>query len=336
MKNKLQVAHYKSAVLLLLTILFLLNACLESPKVEPTKPKAQAKNPAPDLLADSAYYFIQKQVDFGPRVPNTKAHKECAQYLEKELQRFGLETTVQEATVKAYTGTSLQIKNIMGRINPSNPNRILLYAHWDSRHIADRDTKDQNKAILGANDGASGVGVLLEVARSIQASNLKPNIGIDIVFFDAEDHGQPSGEGMNQSNTWCLGSQYWAKNIPWPNYAPKYGILLDMVGARNAQFPKEGNSLRYAPDVVEKVWQAARSLGYDYHFIPTQDPYGITDDHLYINTIAKIPSIDIIQYDVDAHDFGDFHHRHADNMSIIDKNTLKAVGQTVLQVIYNE
>lgn len=336
MNNKSQVKCYKSQVKHLVIIILLFGSCQENPKVESTKPKAVNHLPSPDFQADSAYVFIEEQVAFGPRVPNTKAHAQCASYLEGELKRFGFSTHLQTAQVKAYTGGILNINNIMGRYKPENPNRVLLFAHWDSRHIADRDTKDQDKPILGANDGASGVGVLLEIARLISnANNL--NIGLDIIFFDAEDYGQPSeGMSMPQSNTWCLGSQYWANHIPFSNYNPRYGILLDMVGARNAQFPKEGNSMRYAPDVVDKVWNTARSLGYDYYFSPEVDMYGITDDHLYINTIAKIPSIDIIQYDVEQRDFGHFHHRHSDDMTIIDKGTLKAVGQTVLQVLYNE
>lgn len=314
----------------------LFSACQTDPSSTTSKPEIAHKKSVnvPFLNADSAFSFVQKQVAFGPRVPNSKEHVACAKYLEEELKRLGLETSLQKGQMRRYDGTMLNIQNIMGRLEPQNSKRILLFAHWDSRHIADRDLSKKDQAILGANDGASGVGLILEIMRTIQISNQKPKIGIDVLFVDAEDQGQPGGGSM--SDTWCLGTQYWAKNMPWTTNKPQYGILLDMVGARNAQFPKEGNSLKYAPEVVEKVWLAAKQLGYDYHFIAAEDLYGITDDHVYMNTLANIPSIDIIQYNVEAHDFGDFHHRHADNMSVIDKNTLQAVGQTLLQVIYNE
>ncbi len=303
-------------------------------KTDPIVKKSNV--PVPDFNEDSAYFFIQKQVSFGPRVPNSKAHKECAAYLEKTLRAWGLQTQIQTGEVIAFDGKKLQIKNIIARYKPEVPNRVLLYAHWDTRPFADRDDKDMDKAISGANDGGSGVGVLMEIARLISQKN-GPNIGIDIIFFDAEDYGQPSKTNIDsKQNTWCLGSQYFANHMPIANYRPKYGILLDMVGAKTAVFPKEGNSMKYAPDVVEKVWNTAASLGYGDYFVDTKEPYGITDDHLYINTLSNIPSIDIIHYHVDRSDFGPFHHRHSDNMDVIDKNTLKAVGQTLLEVVYNE
>jgi glutaminyl-peptide cyclotransferase len=291
----------------------------------------------PIFNKDSAYYFIEKQVSFGPRVPNSASHEKCATYLVKTLYRFGLDTMIQRATVKAYNGKELKIKNIIGRYKPENLNRLLLFAHWDTRPYADRGTDKRNKPIDGANDGASGVGVWLEVARAISLAENNPNIGFDIVFFDAEDYGQPQ-ETMNQEmgNTWCLGSQYFAKNIPFLNYRPKYGILLDMVGAENAVFPKEGYSMYFAADQTNHIWNVARKLGYDNYFIQREMRGGITDDHRYINEIAKIPSVDILHYELGRNDFGSFHHTHNDNMSIIHKETLEAVGNTMLQVIYLE
>ena len=291
----------------------------------------------PNFNADTAYYYIEQQVNFGPRVPNSDAHKKCALYLENELKKLGWETLVQKGEVKAYNGKKLSIKNIMGRYDINNPNRILLFAHWDSRPYADRGNTQKAKPIDGANDGASGVAVLLEIARQMAGHDKQPRIGVDVLFFDAEDYGQPQ-EAMQsyQNNTWCLGSQYWAQNIPIKAYRPKYGILLDMVGGANAVFPKEGHSLYFAPQVVEKVWNTAKKLGYDNYFVQNREHRGITDDHLYVNSMAKIPSIDIIHYRTDVGDFGTFHHTHDDNMSIIDKNTLAAVGNTVLHVIYSE
>jgi Zn-dependent M28 family amino/carboxypeptidase len=304
------------------------------PKVE--KPKVQPL-PPPVFKADSAYQFIQDQVNFGPRVPNTDAHKKCADYLVQKMEGFGLKVIRQKGQVKAYNGKPLDIQNIIAQFDSANPNRVLLFAHWDSRPYADRDDERKAVAIDAANDGGSGVGVLMEIGRLLNESEIKPRVGVDIIFFDAEDYGQPNGTIIaHQSNTWCLGSQYWARNNPIPNYYAKYGILLDMVGAKDAVFPKEMNSMNYAPGVVNKVWATAAKLGYSNYFIPKREFRGITDDHLYVNMIAGIPSIDIIHYRPDVNDFGSFHHTHDDNMDIIDKTTLKAVGETVLTVIYSE
>lgn len=289
----------------------------------------------PDFNEDSAYSFVKKQVDFGPRVPNTPEHKKCAKYLENKLKSYGFNVIRQEFKARTFNGKQLEAINIIGAYNPEHQKRILLFAHWDSRPFADQDKKDKTKPILGANDGASGVGILLEVARQIAI--LKPDLGVDIIFFDAEDYGQPSETMLaQQSDTWCLGSQYWSKNPHKPNYKAEYGILLDMVGAPNAVFTKENISMQYAADVVNKVWGVANQIGFGNYFINQETYFLGTDDHQYVNQIAKIPSIDIIQYDSSTGSFGTYWHTHNDNMDAIDKNTLNAVGTTVLAVVLSE
>lgn len=330
---------------LVLLLAFLLVGCApenqNSSKPTKSSPTTSAfsKPYFPKFNADTAYKFIEEQVAFGPRVPNTPQHKEAAKYLEAQLKRLGAEVTIQNAEVTAYNDDKLEIYNIIGRFLPEQKERILLFAHWDSRHIADRDPNDANKEtpILGANDGASGVGVILEVLRSINQDSLKPKVGVDVIFFDAEDYGQPNDIqfGMKE-NTWCLGSQYWAKNQPIRDFKPKFGILLDMVGAADAIFPREGVSLYYAENIVNKVWSVANRIGHGAYFSGVVVESGITDDHLYVNQIAKIPSIDIIHYDDRRRDFGEFHHTLKDDMSIISKSTLKVAGEVVLAVIYAE
>lgn len=307
----------------------------ETPKKTQPTPKLELVD-TPVFNGDSAYEFVARQVAFGPRVPNTEAHKKCAQWLEEKLKSFGMEVNVQKASVTAFDGTELRIFNIMGQYNPEAINRILFCAHWDSRPFADRDTKDRTKPIDGANDGASGVGVLLEMARSIHADSLKPDIGFDVVFFDAEDYGKPESSMTGSgNNTWCLGSQHWSRNIPIPNYKPRYGILLDMVGAGKAVFPKESASLRFAPHVVNKVWKIARAMNYGDYFVSFQgNP--ITDDHIYLNQLAGIPTIDVIHYEMGRNDFGHFHHTHDDNMDGIDRGTLRVVGEVMMQTLYQE
>lgn len=303
-----------------------------SAKVE-SQPVKQQNVPAFD--ADSAWVFVENQVKFGPRVPNSEAHVACGNYLTSELKRFGAQVYEQEATLTAYNGTQLKAKNIIGSFNPENSKRVLLFAHWDSRPYADHDKDPANhkKPIDGADDGASGVGVLLEMAR--QFSIKSPAIGIDIIFFDAEDYGTPEFVKEYKENTWCLGAQFWAKNPHVKGYKADFGILLDMVGAKNASFFKEATSMRYAPQVVEEVWSTARDLGYGKFFINAEGG-AITDDHQYVILGRNIPCIDIIYTDPESDNgFGPHWHTQNDTMDNIDRETLKAVGQTVLQVVYN-
>ncbi|MBT3206845.1 MAG: M28 family peptidase [Bacteroidetes bacterium] len=324
------------------TFMLLFFACQEKPQQQQNsnskkKISKVERISVPKFNADSAYIYVKKQCDFGPRVPNTKAHFLCSNYLKKKMENFGADVIVQETRVKAFDGTSLNIKNIIAQFSPEKKNRLLLFAHWDSRPFADHceNPEKRDSPIIGANDGASGVGILMEIGRQIGIKNTK--LGIDIIFFDAEDYGYPDHKNIpHQKDTWCLGSQYWAKNIHTPNYYARYGILLDMVGAKNAMFYQEQISLYYAPSIVNKVWSAAFNLGFSNYFIFNKGGQ-ITDDHQYVNEIANIPSIDIIQHDPSTKsNFGSYWHTHNDNFDIIDKNTLNAVGQTVLEVIYKE
>lgn len=250
-------------------------------KENTTVSQAVPQTNTPVFDADSAYTYVENQVKFGPRVPNTPAHKDCGNYLASELRRFGAKVYEQEATLTAYDNTGLEAKNIIGSYNPDNDKRILLFAHWDSRPYSDHDPDPANhrKAIDGADDGASGVGALLEIARQIGQKD--PGVGIDIIFFDAEDYGTPEFVDDYKTDTWCLGTQFWAKNPHVPNYRADFGILLDMVGAKDATFFKEGTSLKKAPNIVDMVWRTARDLGYGKFFINATGGY-ITDDHQYV------------------------------------------------------
>jgi Zn-dependent M28 family amino/carboxypeptidase len=295
---------------------------------------------APEFSGDSAYYFVARQVKFGPRVPNSAAHRQCGDYLIATLKKYGADVTVQSFTATAYDGTKLQARNIIGSYNPQAQKRILLAAHWDTRHVADQDTVRKQQPIDGANDGASGVGVLLEVARVLSTANSKPTVGVDIILFDVEDYGLPEFLQASEfplaqnQQTYCLGSQHWGKNPHKPGYSAYFGILLDMVGAKNTAFYREGVSVKYASSVVDKVWAIGQALGYGQYFRNEQTAE-ITDDHVFINEYAKIPTIDIIDFNLQGN-FAEHWHTHNDTMDVIDKNTLKAVGQTVVQVVWQE
>lgn len=279
--------------------------------------------------ADSAYSYVAKQVSFGPRVPNTEAHRLCGEWLVSELTRHGAVVTQQDATLKAFDGTVLNAKNILGRFNPDSDTRLLLLAHWDCRPWADQDPDPANHKtpVDGANDGASGVGVLLEIARQLGAA--APSKGVDILFVDAEDWGT---EGSEES--WAMGARYFVEHPPIEGYLPDEAILLDMVGGKGAVFCREYFSEQAAPRLAQSLWGIAASIGYGDIF---QNKFGgaVTDDH--VQLIAKgIPTVDIIEYHPEEESgFNPHWHTVTDNMDNIDPATLKAVGETVLHYTRN-
>ena len=305
---------------------------------------------SPDFNVDSAYTYIAAQCAFGPRVMNSAAHDSCAEYLVRKFESFGATVVRQEAEGTLYDGTKVNMQNIVASYLPDNPVRIIICSHWDSRPWADHDANADNHRtpIDGANDGASGVGVMLEIARQIQLSMVNGqssmvngqcsmvNVGVDFICFDAEDCGTPEWDDRGEDNswTWCIGSQYWAGKHHTDGYTARYGILLDMVGGSNCVFEKEAYSMAYAPSVVDKVWSKAIRLGYGDLFKNTNGG-GVTDDHVQVN-MSGIPCIDIIARDANDNTFCKTWHTKNDNVGNINKQTLKAVGQTVMEVIYTE
>ncbi len=293
----------------------------------------------PVFSADSAYQFCERQCAFGPRVMNSAAHEQCAQWIGSTFEQYGMSVTQQSASLTGFDGTTLKATNIIASYLPDQKDRILICAHWDSRPWADNDPDEANwkKPVLAANDGASGVAVMLEVARLLAADSLK--LGVDFVCFDAEDWGIPQWSDVeDRGNTWALGSQHWAANCPKAlAKSYRFGILLDMVGGEGAQFYQEHMSLQYARNVVDKVWRAAQVVGFG-SFFPMQEGGGITDDHIPVNQVAKIPCIDIIPYypTCEQSSFGPTWHTVNDDMQHIDRNTLQAVGQTIVQVLFSE
>ena len=293
--------------------------------------------------ADSAYTFCAAQCSFGPRTMNSEAHEQCAQWIQQKFEQYGYSVELQKADLKGYDGTILKSTNIIAHSplatrKEEGVETILICAHWDSRPWADNDPDEANwrKPVMAANDGASGVAVMLELARLLQ-QNDSARLAVDFICFDAEDWGIPQWEEQVDGDSWALGAQYWAaSSLPQQgNY--QFGILLDMVGGQGAKFYREYNSMHYARNVVERVWQAANTAGYGSIF-PYKDGGGVTDDHVPVNEKAGIPCIDIINYypDCEQSSFGPTWHTINDDMQHIDKNTLKAVGQTLVQLIYSE
>ncbi len=285
----------------------------------------------PDFNADSAYSFVRQQLAFGPRNPSSEGHRQTRHYLLDKLASYASERSVypQSFSAEGYNGETLKLTNIIAAFNTQAKDRIMLCAHWDTRPRADQDSVDTDKPILGANDGGSGVAVLLELARVF--SNNPPPIGVDIVLFDGEDYGK---EGDLEK--YFLGSRHWSKNPPVKGYAPRFGILLDMVGGVEAQFPKEGYSMRYAPALVNEVWLIADEKGAGELFLD-REGNAISDDHVIINQNLGIPTIDIIHHEVTESGarFAPYWHTHGDDMDIISRQTLGEVGDVMLELIYN-
>lgn len=287
--------------------------------------------------ADSAYQFCAAQCDFGPRTMNSEAHERCAQWISQKFQQYGYTVELQKADLKGYDGTILKSTNIIASSQPSTPNsqlpKVLICAHWDSRPWADNDPDSANwrKPVMAANDGASGVAVMLELARLIQQHD-SLNVAVDFICFDAEDWGIPQwDETGDGTDSWALGAQYWAKKYQEKsihsqpstlNY--QYAILLDMVGGQGAKFYQEGYSKQKAGRIVEKIWRAAHAAGYGSTF-PMQESGFVTDDHVPVNDIANIPCVDIINHypDCPQSSFGPTWHTVNDDMQHIDKNTLQ-------------
>lgn len=325
--------------LLLTALPFLLLSCGSKKATSESISDQIEMAPCPTFQADSAMSYIEAQCSFGPRVTGTDAHRNCGDWIVAKFQQFGCQVTEQTMELTAYDGSKLPGRNIIASTHPDNPDRILLCAHWDCRPWADHDPDEANHRtpILAANDAASGVAVMLEMARLIQQQPL--SYGVDFICFDAEDWGTPTWDEANYpdvQNDWCLGSTYWAEHPHKEGYTARYGVLFDMVGGRGAQFAMESGSIYYAKPVVQKLWHIAAQLGYG-QFFPLREGGMIMDDHVAVNQIARIPCIDIIpNVEGASSSFGPTWHTINDTPDNIDPSVLRAVGQSVLQMLHND
>lgn len=324
----------KFALLAMLTVTM---SCGNSKKT--TAEASMAQPIGPEFVADSAYAYCEAQCAFGPRTMNSEAHDLCEAWIVGKFKGFGMEVQTQKANLKGYDGTMLKSTNIIASYKPETAERVLVCAHWDSRPWADNDIDEENwhKPVLAANDGASGVAVMLELARLLGMQD-SLSVGVDFICFDAEDWGTPQwAQSVDDGDYWALGAQHWAANPHKEGYKARFGVLLDMVGGKGAQFYQEGVSKQFAQSVVDKVWTAAQVVGYG-SFFPKALGSMVTDDHVPVNEKRGIPTIDIIAFypDCEQSGFGPTWHTVNDTMENIDKNTLQAVGQTMVQVLFSE
>jgi len=295
--------------------------------------------PCPTFNADTCMKYIQEQCNFGPRVTGSKEADLCRQYIVEQFRRFGAVVEEQQADVTLWDGKVLPACNIIAKLNPDNTDRVIVCAHWDSRPWADNDEDEKNHhtPVLAANDGASGVAMMMEICRLLQQTPIK--VGIDFICFDAEDMGTPQWAETEESTseTWCLGSKFWAERAREEGYRARYGVLLDMVGGRGSVFPPEKVSQDYAQPIASLFVRLGNQLGYGHYFPLNREGGFLMDDHVNINRIARVPCIDVVPNFTDGpSSFGPTWHTVNDTPENIDTNVLEAVGQTLTQLIYNE
>ena len=284
----------------------------------------------PKFNADYAFEKIIQYEKFGPKVPGTPSHQKAGDWIVSEMRGLGLEVREQKTEVTNFEGHLIPVRNIIASFHPGLKKRILLSAHWDNRPFADQDTKDKNKPILGVNDGGSGVVVLMGIAKALTESPTAKEIqtGIDFAFWDTEDWGQPSNP-----KSYCLGSQYWAKNPTPENYHALFGINYDMVGRIGSVFPVESYSLEHAGSVIQRLHEAAQKIGYQ-DFFPHYQVGPIVDDHYFVSEGRGFPVIDLI-YMTEEGRFPPEWHTHGDTSKFISRDVLKVVAQTTIQIIFD-
>ncbi len=317
----------KTQLIISLLICAFLGCGNDTPKskpVEEQKPVIQ-QSPVPAFDGKNAFRYLTAQTDFGPRAPNSAGHRNCLNYLQSEISKYADAVNLQSFTITGYNGEVLNLANVISSFNLNSTTRILLLAHWDTRPRADqeKDKKKQQKPILGANDGASGVAVLLEIARHLKSN--PPPIGVDILFVDGEDYGKE-----RDNKFYSLGARYFAKNLP-PGFTPAFGILVDMIGDKELQIFKDRYSLQQAPDVVDLVWKTAAELNIS-EFANEKHQGDIFDDHVPLNQ-AGIKTIDLIDFDY-PDTSNSYWHTLQDTPDKCSAESLEAVGKVLMHVIY--
>ena len=325
----------KSRIILVAACLILLAGCKhKQPQVVSAPSVDYTQVAVPDFCADSAYRYTAEQLAFGHRIPGTKAWQQCADYLVAQMGRWCDTVMVQSFRTTLWDGTTVPGRNIIASLRPELSKRVLLAAHWDSRSWADHDANPalQRNPVPGANDGASGVAALMEMARVM--GQMPPSVGVDFIFFDVEDQGVAEWSEVYDEHSWCKGSQHWAENRHVPYYTAVYGVLFDMVGTPEPRFTKEYISRQYAPGLTDKLWNCAAALGYGNIFVnQATDP--ILDDHLYVNQQAGIPMVDIVQNSPTTSFFAHW-HTTTDDMQSVNAEALRIVATVTMKTLYGD
>ena len=288
---------------------------------------------------DSALAYARAQVAFGPRVPGTAAHRAAGDWIVAQMRARADSVEVQTWTHRTQKGDTLPMRNIIARFRPEQTARVLYVTHWDSRPIAesDRNLGARQRPIDGANDGASGVGLLVALADAFKKT--PPTVGVDFLFVDGEDYGAfEDANDSTKNKDVLIGSQYFARTLP-PTYKPIFGVVWDMIGDKALNIRQEGHSISGAPEVVSRVWGVARELGYGKYFLD-ESQGGITDDHLPLLRKGR-RVIDVIDIDYCADGAPSctagsptfLHHTRGDTMEHVSARSLKIVGDVALTLV---
>jgi glutaminyl-peptide cyclotransferase len=277
--------------------------------------------PPKEFDGPAAFGYLRTQVEFGPRVPGTEGHRRQAEWLERVLRERADSVIVQAWEHVTASGDTLPMRNFIARYNPAAQHRILYLAHWDTRPISDGPNSRAPKApVPGANDGASGVAVLLGVADALRKTPTA--VGVDLLFVDGEDY----GDFGKQPNDVLIGSRWYTKHQP-AGPPPAFAVLFDLVGDADLQIYQEGNSLTGAPEVVEKVWDVAKRLGLQQYFRPdSAGRHTLTDDHVELQR-AGIRAIDVVDFDYPAW------HTPEDDLSKVSAASLQVAGDVAMAVL---
>ena len=275
---------------------------------------------AREFDGQTAFTYVQKQMSFGVRIPNTAGHKQEGDWLLAELRARADTLIVQEIAHLTAKRDTLRLRNFFARFQPAATERVLFLAHWDTRPHADQSQNlgQQRLPVPGANDGASGVGVLLGVADALKRR--APQIGVDLLFVDGEDYGDFAAD----TGDVLIGSRYFAAHQP-AGYQPLFAVLFDMVGDKDLQIYQEGNSVAFAPEVVQRVWRAAADLGYDRYFVPNVR-HTLTDDHVALQK-AGIHAIDVVDFDYP------YWHTTDDTIDKVSAASLQIVGDVAVALV---
>jgi hypothetical protein len=277
--------------------------------------------PAREFSGPTAFAYIQTQVGYGPRIPGTEAHQRERQWLDSLLRSRADTLVTQEWKHVTAKGDTLPLTNFLARFNPKAEKRILYLAHWDSRPTSDSPlSRDSTKPVLGANDGGSGVALLLGVADVLKRA--PPAIGVDLLFVDGEDY----GDFTKSPNDVLIGSRYYGAHQV--GRKPLYAVLFDLIADKDLQIYQEGNSLIGAPEVVELVWDTAKDLGYGGYFI-SSPRHTLIDDHLELQK-AGIRAIDVVDFDYPAW------HTVYDTIDKVSAASLQIVGDVAVALIRRE
>jgi len=302
--------------------------------------KARFSTPKTGFDGQAALGYVQAHLAFGPRTPGTPAHDSAANWIIAEMKKRTDSVWVQRWTQTTPEGNKLPLTNILARFNPTASQRVLYITHWDTRPKADDDNNFGNRArpILGANDGASGVGLFMALGDVFKKT--PPSLGVDLLFVDGEDWGNFEADQSGGYPDALFGSQYFAANPPSPDYKPLYGVLFDMIGDADLQIYQEGNSVQNAPEVVRRVWDTASELGYSRHFVSEVGEF-VTDDHMPLQKKGlRVVDVLDIQYgplpsghNGFTHASPDYHHTSQDTMDKLSTQSLQMVGDVAATLV---